>query len=136
MRLWGLTNMPVRILVLGLLLFSGCSFLRFFKEHPLQIKATVEGEIKGHHVKCEKTLQLGDGKWGLMCSIDNGMEIKYRVRPIADDRTQVEFLVGKSKEGREKIIANPSVVVKKTETARNITATDNTHITIVAERIP
>lgn len=128
--------MRARVLLCGLLLLPGCSFLRLFKEHPLQIKATVEGEIKGHHIKCEKTFQLGDGKWGLMCSIDNGMEIKYRVRPIAHDKTQVEFLVGKSKEGREKVIATPTVVVKKTETARNVTTTDSSYITVVAERIP
>jgi hypothetical protein len=127
--------MQARVLLWGLLLLPGCSFLRFFKEHPLQIKATVEGEIKGHHIKCEKTLRLGDGKWGLMCSIDNGMEIKYRVRPIAQDKTQVEFLVAKSKEGRQKVIATPTVVVKKTETARNVTTTDSSYITVVAERI-
>ncbi len=128
--------MRAKILVAGLLLLSGCSFLRFLKDNPLQIKATVEGEIKGHHIKCEKTIQLGDGKWGLMCSIDNGIEIKYRAQPIADDRTQLEFLVGKSKEGWQKVIATPTVIVKQTEIARSVTTTNNSYITVLAERIP
>jgi hypothetical protein len=136
MHSWGYINMLARFLMVGLVFLPSCSLLRFFQENPLQIKATIEGEIKGHHIKCEKTLKLGDGKWGLMCGIDNGVDIKYRVRPIANDRTQIEFLVGKSKEGREKIIATPAVVVKRTEIARNVTTTDNSYITVVAERIP
>ena len=115
--------------------FSGCSLLRLFKEFPLQIKATVEGEIKGHHIRCEKTLELGDGKWGLMCSIDNGLDIKYRMREIGDDHTQVEFLVEKHKSGHGKIIATPALLVKKAETATNVISTKSSYLTIVAERI-
>ena len=123
--------LPLTVLVL----FSGCSFLRFLKEHPLQIKATVEGEIKGHHIRCEKTLELGDGKWGLMCSIDNGLDIKYRMREIGDEHTQVEFIVEKSKNGYGKVIATPAVLVKKSETATNVISTKSSYLTIVAERI-
>jgi hypothetical protein len=116
-------------------LFSGCALLSFFKENPLKIKASVEGEIKGHHIRCEKTLELGDGKWGVMCSIDNGLDIKYRMREIADEHTQVEFLVEKSKDGKEKIIATPSLLLKKTEIAKNVVSTNNSYLSIVAERI-
>jgi hypothetical protein len=114
---------------------SGCSLLPLFKGKPFQIKAVIEGEIKGHHIRCEKTLELGDGKWGLMCSIDNGLDIKYRMREIADEHTQVEFLVEKSKAGRGKIIATPALLVKKSETATNVVSTHNSYLTIVAERI-
>src|SRR5271163_3759539 len=127
--------MLAKVAFSALILLSGCSFLRLLKEYPFQIKATVEGEIKGHKISCEKTLQLGDGKWSLMCSIDNGLDIKYRVRPIAHDRTQLELLVGKSKEGREKIIATPTLVIKKAETARNVSTTESSYITVIAERI-
>ena len=128
--------MLARILMFSLIVLPGCGFLRFFKDHPFQIKATIEGEIKGHKIFCEKTLQLGDGKWGLMCGIDNGLDIKYRLRSLTNDQAQVEFLVGKSKDGREKVIATPTLIVKKAESARTITSTINSYITVVAERIP
>ncbi len=113
----------------------GCSLLHFLKENPLQIKATVEGEIKGHHIRCEKTLKLGDGKWGLMCSIDNGLDVKYRVREIADDHTQVEFIVEQHKSGYGKLIATPALLIKKSETATNVISTKSSYLSIVAERI-
>jgi hypothetical protein len=127
--------MPAKLLLMILIFLPGCGLLRFFKEQPFQIKATVEGEIKGHKIFCEKTLQLGDGKWGVMCSIDNGLDIKYRVRPLTNEQTQVEFLVGKSKDGREKVIAMPRVVVKRAHSARTVTTSKNSYITVVAERI-
>ena len=70
-----------------------------------------------------------------MCSIDNGLDIKYRMREIADEHTQVEFLVEKSKAGRGKVIATPAMLVKKSETATNIVSTNNSYLTFVAERI-
>src|SRR5580704_13914657 len=95
------------------LMGSGCSLIPF-KYGPLQIKAVIEGEIKGYRIHCEKTIDLGDGKWGLMCSLGNDMDVKYRIRHITKDQTQIEFLVGKAKEGRHKILAASSVMVKKT----------------------
>ena len=128
--------MQAKLLPLIFLFLPGCSsLLSFLKDHPLQIKATVEGEIKGHHIRCEKTLELGNGKWGLMCSIDNGLDIKYRMREIGDDHTQVEFLVEKSKHGHGKVIATPALLVKKSETAKNVVSTNSSYLTIVAERI-
>ena len=82
------------------LMGSGCSLIPF-KYGPLQIKAVIEGEIKGYRIHCEKTIDLGDGKWGLMCSLGNDMDVKYRIRHITKDQTQIEFLVGKAKEGRQ-----------------------------------
>lgn len=126
--------MPAKLLLMILIFLPGCGLLRFFKEHPFQIKATVEGEIKGHKIFCEKTLQLGDDKWGVMCGIDNGLDIKYRVRPLTNDQAQIEFVVGKSKAGREKIIATPTLIVNKAESSRNIITSKNSYIAIVAER--
>lgn len=128
--------MPVNFfLIFVCIALSGCSMLQhFLKDNPLKIKATVEGEIKGHHIRCEKTLELGDGKWGLMCSIDNGLDIKYRMREIGDD-TQVEFLVEKSKAGQPKVIATPALLIKKSETAKNVISTSSSYLTIIAERV-
>lgn len=107
--------MPVSIFLVfsWISLLSEYSMLRFFKENPIKIKASVEGEIKGHHIRCEKTLELGEGKWGVMCGIDNGLDIKYR---------------------HEKIIAAPSLLVKKSETAKNVVTTNSSYLTIIAER--
>jgi hypothetical protein len=135
MRLWESINMPAKILLMILIFLPGCGLLRFFKEHPFQIKAVIEGEIKGHKIHCEKNLDVANGKWGVMCSIDNGLDIKYRVRPLTNEQTQVEFLVGKSKDGREKVIAMPRVVVKRAHSARTVTTSKNSYITVVAERI-
>ena len=127
--------MRARFLLLALVLLPGCSFLPFSTQLPFQIKAVIEGEIKGHKIHCEKNLDVANGKWGVMCSIGNDMDIKYRVRPIANEQTQLEFVVEKSKEGRQKVIATPTVIVKKTQSTRNITTTVNTNIMIMAERI-
>lgn len=118
-----------------LLLLSGCSLLPF-KSTPLQIKAVIEGEIKGHRIHCEKTLNMGDGRWGLMCSLGNDMDVKYRVRPIAKDQAQIDFVVGKSKEGQHKVLATPSVMVQKTYTAKTIADTHYGTIMVMAERMP
>jgi hypothetical protein len=127
--------MQARFLLLTLVFLPGCSFLPFVKQLPFQIKAVIEGEIKGHKIHCEKNLDVANGKWGIMCSIGNDMDIKYRVRPIANEQTQLEFVVEKSKEGQQKVIAAPTVIVKKAQSTRNITTTANTHIMIVAELI-
>ncbi len=107
----------------------------FAKDSPFQIKAVIEGEIKGHKIHCEKTIDLADGKWGVMCNVGNDMDVKYRVRPMSDELTQVEFIVGKSKEGREKLIATPTVLVKKAQSARAVSTTNTSNITVLAERI-
>jgi hypothetical protein len=116
------------------MLLSGCKLVPF-KEFPLEIKAVIEGEIKGHKIHCEKTLNLADGKWGVMCNVGNDMNVKYRVRPMTDDVAQVEFIVGKTKRGREKIIATPTVLVKRTQSARSVSSTNTSNITILAERV-
>jgi hypothetical protein len=113
---------------------SGCSLLPF-KSTPLQIKAVIEGEIKGHHIHCEKTLNLGNGKWGIMCRLGNDMDVKYRIRSITKDQTQIEFLVGKAKEGRHKIIAAPTVMVNKAHSTRTVTSAHNANIMVMAELI-
>lgn len=122
-------------IIAPLLLLSGCSLLPF-KNSPLQIKAVIEGEIKGHRIHCEKTLDLGDGRWGVMCSLGNDMDVKYRVRPIARDQAQIEFVVGKSKEGQHKVLAAPTVMVKKTHSARTVSSSHYGTIMVMAERIP
>lgn len=122
-------------IIAPLLLLPGCSLLPF-KNSPLQIKAVIEGEIKGHRIHCEKTLNLGDGRWGVMCSLGNDMDVKYRVRPIAKDQAQIEFVVGRSKEGQhEKILAAPTVMVNKSYSTRTVSSGHNGTIMVIAERI-
>ena len=123
--------MRPRILLLGFVLLPGCTHLPL--KFPLQIKAAIEGEIKGKRIHCEKTLDLGQGQWGVMCEIGNGMDIKYRINPFSADQTKVEFLVAKEKEGGQKIIAAPALIVKGSHSAQNTTTTENTNIIIKAE---
>ncbi len=135
MLLWGSRNMPVRLVLLSLFLFPGCKLFPFVKGMPFQIKAVIEGEIKGHKIHCEKTLDLVDGTWGVMCNVGNDMDVKYRVRPMSKDLAQIEFIVGKSKEGYEKVIAAPTIVVKRAHSAQTITTTHSANIMVMAERI-
>lgn len=117
------------------LFFSGCKLFPFLKELPFEIKAVIEGEIKGHKVRCEKMLDLADGKWGVMCSLGNDMDVKYRVRNINSSLAQIDFVVGKSKEGQEKIIATPTVLVKRAHSAQTTVSNEKTSLTVLAERI-
>jgi hypothetical protein len=119
-------------------LLAGCQMFRSIPDYlniPLQIKASIQGEIKGYKVSCEKTISLGQGQWGVMCSIGNGMEVKYRVNPLRDGRAKIEFQVDKEKPGESKIIAFPTLVVKKQESAQSITTTDSSNLIVTAERI-
>ncbi len=119
-----------------LIFLPGCSLLPFLNKAHLQIKAIIEGEIKGHHVYCEKNLDLGDGKWGIMCSLGNDMDVKYRVRPIAKDQAQIEFLVHKIKEGHHKVLATSTVMLKKYSNGQTISSNHYGTITALAERLP
>jgi hypothetical protein len=127
--------MRANVPLCAIVILSGCSLLPFVKGQPFKIKAVIEGEIKGHKIHCEKMLDLADGKWGVMCNVGNDMDVKYRVRPMADESAQIEFIVGKAKNGREKVLATPSVLVKKSESARNVSTTKSSSITVLAERI-
>lgn len=127
--------MPVKLILLSLFLLSGCKLFPFDKGMPFQIKAVIEGEIKGHKIHCEKTIDLADGKWVVMCNVGNDMDVKYRVRPMVNEQTHVEFLVGKSKDGREKVIATPTLIIKKAQSARTVTTTHSASIIVMAERI-
>jgi hypothetical protein len=122
------------ILFLGLLMLPGCKLFPL-KEFPFEIKASIEGEIKGHKIHCEKSINLGDGKWAVMCGVGNDTEIKYCVRPLPDDKKKLEFLVAKSsQEGQEKIIAAPTLIVKREQVITTSTS-KNTNLVVMAERI-
>jgi hypothetical protein len=128
--------MLAKWLGLGIVFLPGCGFLPIFKHIPLQIKAMVEGEIKGYKIHCEKMINVADGKWGVMCSLGNGLDVKYRISPTtSSEQTHMEFVVGKAKEGREKIIATPALVVKKTQSVHTTTTTPKSSIMVKAERV-
>lgn len=123
-------------ILIFLAIISGCGHLQqFLKDNPIEINALIEGEIKGHRVFCEKKISLGNGKWQLMCGAGNDTEIKYRTQSITDDKTIVEFLIGKSKENYEKVIAQPVFIVKKDQGPRHmITTTDTANLKVTVER--
>jgi hypothetical protein len=128
--------MLVKLILCCLILLPGCSLLApFAKDMPFRIKAVIEGEIKGHKIHCEKNINIADGRWGVMCSVGHDMDVKYRVRPMSNKLTQIEFVVGKSKQGKEKLIATPSVIVKKAQSARAVASTHNANIIVMAEHI-
>jgi hypothetical protein len=123
------------ILFLGLLMLPGCKLFPL-KEFPFEIRASIEGEIKGHKIHCEKSINLGDGKWAVMCGVGNDTEIKYRVRPLPNEQSKLEFLVAKSsKEGQEKIIAAPTLIVKRAQKVSATSSSNNSNILVMAERI-
>lgn len=119
----------------SVVMISGCSLLPLIKGKSFQIKAVIDGEIKGTKIHCEKTIELADGKWGVMCSIGDDMDVKYRVRPMPDEDAHVEFVIGKTKRGRSKVIATPSLFVKNKERARTVSTSGTSTITILAERV-
>lgn len=131
--------MPVRFLAVfcfSSLVLMSCKHLQFLKDLPIEINAIIEGEIKGHRVFCEKRISLGNGKWQVMCGAGNDTEIKYRTQAITADKTVVEFLIGKSKDTYEKIIAQPIVMVKRDQGRRHvITMTDTANLKVTVERI-
>lgn len=127
--------MLARVL-LCLLLLPSCKILSALKGASLQIKAVIEGEIQGHQIRCEKTIDLADGQWGVMCSVNNGVDVKYRVKSVKDDIAHLEFVVDKKiSPGKQKLIAAPSLLVKRDRAAKNVTTTKSSNIVIMAERM-
>src|SRR5918911_5088325 len=122
--------------ILSLLVaLSSCKHFPF-KDFPIEINALIEGEIKGHRVYCEKKISLGSGKWQVLCGVGNDTDIKYRTQSVTEDKAVVEFLIGKSKESYEKIIAQPIFIVKKDQGPRQvITRTDTANLKVTVERI-
>jgi hypothetical protein len=55
---------------------------------PIEIKATIDGELNGHKIQCEKTLTLQKGQWGLMCKVGNNMSINYFVNSLHDGQAK------------------------------------------------
>ncbi len=125
--------MRISLILSVFLILPGCTNLG--GKLPVQIKAALEGDIKGYKVNCEGTLALGDGQWGAMCGIANGMDVQYRVNRVNDEQAKVKFLVSKEKNGRRKIIATPSLVLKNKHSAENTTTTDTSNIVLRAQRL-
>ena len=119
-----------------LILLPGCSLLPFLNKAHLQIKAIIEGEIKGHRIYCEKNLNLADGHWGIMCHLSDNIDIKYRIKPITNDQAKIEFLVHKTKEGHHKVLATSTVMLKKSSSGHTVSSNHYGTITALAERLP
>lgn len=126
--------MQVSLLFCALALVQGCKHFGAIGI-PLQIKAAIEGEIKGIKIKCEKALELEHGQWGVMCSVGNGIDVKYRVQRLSGEQSKVEFLIGKEKDGEQKILAAPAMIVKTGEQSLSIVSNHNSNIQFIAERV-
>lgn len=125
--------MRISLVLCVLLIIPGCTSLG--AKLPVEIRASLDGDIKGYKLNCEGTLGLGNGQWGAMCGIGNGMDVKYRVKNVNDEQAKVKFLVSKEKNGQRKIIATPSLILKNKHKAENITSTDKSNIVVKAERL-
>lgn len=95
----------------------------------------IEGEVKGVKLQCEKTLELDRGGWGVMCRAGNDIDVKYRMQRFNDEHTKVEFLVSKEKNGEQKLLAAPIMIIKDRHPSSSESATHNSNISIKAERV-
>ena len=107
---WGSHNMQVSLIFLALTILSGSKHLAL--RIPLQIKAAIEGKIKGVNVKCENSLELFHGQWGAMCRAEKGITVQYQVKSLPGEQSKVKFLIAKEKEGYQKVIAVPAMILK------------------------
>ena len=121
--------------ILTLLLLPGCASLSQLKI-PVQIKAVLEGEIKGHKVRCEKDIDLSKGQWGLMCEVGGGIFVHYQPEQINPKQTGISFVVSKEKAGEQKVIAAPMLIMQAGRTVVNQTITNTANFAIMAEHIP
>lgn len=101
----------------------------------MEIKATIDGELNGHKIKCEKTLTLQNGQWGIMCKVGNNMSINYFVDSLKNGQAKIEFQISKEKNGKSRVIASPSLLVKNKSNYWQKISTKNTNIMLMAERL-
>lgn len=100
-------------LIIAVLFLGGCKHLGFLFQPPATLKAVIQGNVKGVDIHCEKSLNLGRGKWEVMCKASDEIEIKYRTLKLENDRTKIELMINKKKRGRRKAVASPSLIVKR-----------------------
>lgn len=142
MLLWGLTSMPVKT-VLRKIVFSislimplgACKHLGFLFEPPSTLKAVVEGDIKGVAIHCEKTLELGNVHWEVMCKVSDEIDVKYRTKTINNGQTKLEILIDKQSGDTTKTIAAPMVIVSRDKPAILESVTEKGRIAIKTEPI-
>lgn len=113
--------------------FSGCKHLGLIFEPPSTLKAVVEGDIKGMAIHCEKTLELGNVHWEVMCKVSDEIDIKYRTKSINDNQTKLEILIDKQSGDTKKTIAAPIVIVSRDKPASIETVTEKGRIAIKTE---
>ncbi len=124
----------VLFMFLGALL-SGCKHLGLIFEPPSTLKAVVEGDVKGMAIHCEKTLELGNVNWEVMCKVSDEIDIKYRTKSINNSQTKLEILIDKQSGDIKKTIAAPMVIVSRGKPASIETVTEKGRIAIKTEPI-
>ncbi len=122
----------VLFMFLGALL-SGCKHLGLIFEPPSTLKAVVEGDVKGMAIHCEKTLELGNVNWEVMCKVSDEIDIKYRTKSINNSQTKLEILIDKQSGEIKKTIAAPMVIVSRDKPASLETVTEKGRIAIRTE---
>lgn len=127
--------MRVNLLIISFpFLLQGCKHFSI-KDFPLQLKTMIEGEIKGFPVFCENDIDFKKGGWGFLCGMGHGIDVNYRVKPITPDKAQLDLVITQNKEGTEKVVALPTLIVKRSNASRNTIEMAGTNITVMAEHI-
>ena len=110
-------------LILLLLLSSGCA------TWPLHFKATFDVWYKGENIQCERDITMQGRLWKTVCHISEELDISARPKAIDKDSAQIEILLRKLKNGKEKMISAPFLVNQPISIS-------NHEISIKAERLP
>ena len=121
-------------LLMVMLLLSSCNLIKW-RDGVLQIRAVIEGDIKGHRIYCEKTINLSDKHFGVMCHLDGNMDIKYRIHHLKEQK-QIDFVVDKPKNYGHKVLATSSLIIPKLSPAKTIANNHYGTIMALVERLP
>jgi hypothetical protein len=118
----------MRLSILAILLLSGCL-------GPIRFRATIEAWHKGQYVRCEEIVdEAGINK--PICQISEEMNIKSRPRAVSPECADIEFLVKRWRDGKEKLIAVPRLILDGLKPVSVTTEKGNKKIIVKAERLP
>jgi hypothetical protein len=123
-------------LIFALVLLAGCKHIGLLFEPPGTLKAIIQGQIKGKDIHCEKTLSLGRGKWEIMCKVSDDIDIKYRTKTLENNQTKLELLIDRKKGNSRKIVAAPTMIVKRGKVVELKSIAHGSYFDIKAEKNP
>ena len=113
---------------MAVLLLSGCL-------GPIRFRATIEAWHKGQYMRCEKILdETGINK--PICQLSEEIDIKSRPKAISKECADIEFLVKRWRDGKEKLIAAPRLILDGLKPVSVTTEKGSKKIIVKAERLP